>query len=138
MCIGKCALLNSDKECLMTYSHSLNDKHINAVHTLLKRQFSNAVGLQSTLLQCKVFPVKMTMGLQIVHYNGCHWVTVYKEDKDTNTIKVFDSVYTSLDQLNISTVIKNIFCSTDSRPLKACPHEFELGTGCKTNSGNAY
>ena len=21
---------------------------------------------------------------------------------------------------------------------KACPHEFESGTGCKTNSGNAY
>ena len=61
MCIGKCALLNSDKECLLTYGHSLNDKHINAAHALLKRQFSNAVSLQSTLLQYKVFPVKMTM-----------------------------------------------------------------------------
>ena len=63
MCIGKCALLNSDKECLLTYGHSLNDKHINAAHALLKRQFSNAVGLQSTLLQYKVLPIKIIKGL---------------------------------------------------------------------------
>ena len=118
MCIGKCALLNSDKECLLTYGHSLNDKHINAAHALLNRQFSNAVGLQSTLLQYKVLPVKMTMRLQIVHCNECHWVTVYKDDKDSSIVKVFDSVYTSLYQLNVSTVIKNIFCFADSRPLR--------------------
>ena len=84
ICIGKCALLTSDKQCLLTTGQSLNDKHINAAHALLKKQFTNAVGLQSTLLQYKVLPIKMTVGLQIVHCNGCHWVTVFKEDKETN------------------------------------------------------
>jgi len=45
ICIGKYALLNSEKECLLTTGHSLNDKHINAAHALLKNQFTNAVGL---------------------------------------------------------------------------------------------
>ena len=67
ICIGKCALLNSDKQCLLNTGQSLN-----AAHVLLKKQFTNAVGLQSTLLQYKVLPIKMTMGLQIVQCNGCH------------------------------------------------------------------
>ena len=70
ICIGKCALLNSDKQCLLNTGQSLNDKHINAAHVLLKKQFTNAIVLQSTLLQYKVLPIKMTMGLQIVHCNG--------------------------------------------------------------------
>jgi len=34
------------------------------------KQFTNVVGLLSTLLQYKVLPIKMMMGLQIVRWNG--------------------------------------------------------------------
>jgi len=37
ICIGNCALLNCDKECLLTTGHSLNDKHINAANALFEK-----------------------------------------------------------------------------------------------------
>ena len=54
------------------------------------------------------------MGLQIFHSNRCHRVVVYKEDKETNIVKVFDSAYTSLDQLDVLPTIQNIFCCPDT------------------------
>jgi len=61
ICIGKSALLNSDKE----YLWMLTQQQM----PLLKRQLV-------CLLQCKELLIKMITGLQIVHFNGCHWVTV--------------------------------------------------------------
>ena len=51
--IDKCTMLQSDKLCLLTPGCLLNDKHINTAQALLKKQFTNATGLQSTLFQYK-------------------------------------------------------------------------------------
>ena len=77
------------------------------------------------------------VGLQIVHCNGCHWVTVYKEDKDTNIVKMFDSACTSLDQLNVSSIVQNIFCSSDElvNPQMQYANSNILWSVC---SGNGY
>ena len=74
--------------------------------------------MQLALLQYKVLTVKMMVGLQIINCNGCYCVTANKEDKDTNIVKVCDSSYTSLDQLDASSIVQNIFCLSDVRPLR--------------------
>ena len=51
--IDKCTMLQTDKLCLLTPGCLLNDKHINTAQALLKKQFTNATGLQSTLFQYK-------------------------------------------------------------------------------------
>ena len=57
-------------------------------------------------------------GLQVIHCNGCHWVTAYKEDPSTHTVRIFDSVYESVENLgDISKVVKNLFEPPDSSTL---------------------
>ena len=73
--IEKCIMLQSDKQYLLTPGCSLNDKHINTTQALLKKQFTNASGLQSTFFQHKMLPEKVTNGLQVIHCNGCYWIT---------------------------------------------------------------
>ena len=78
-------MLQSDKQCLLTPGCLLNDKHINTTQDLLRKQFTNVSGLQSTLFQYKMLPERMTDGLQVIHCNGCHWVTAYREDPSTRS-----------------------------------------------------
>ena len=55
----------------------LNDKHINFAHQILKKQFPNLTGLQSTLLlsRSQQMPTTTTSPyLQIIHTNGNHWI----------------------------------------------------------------
>ena len=68
--VDKCTMLQSDKQCLLIAGCLLNDKHINTAQALLKKQFTNATGLQSTLFQYKSLSEKMTYGLQVIHCNG--------------------------------------------------------------------
>ena len=88
--IEKCTMLQSDKQCLLTPGYMLNDKHINTTQALLEKQFTNVSGLQSILFQYKMLPERMTNGLQVIYCNGCHWVTAYKEDPSTHTIRICD------------------------------------------------
>ena len=43
--VGKCTLLMTDKECLLTPGSFLTDKHINFAQTLLRRQYPSVSGL---------------------------------------------------------------------------------------------
>lgn len=94
---GKCTLLLSDKEHLLTPGFALTDKHINFVQTLLRNQYPGVCGLTSTLLQYKF---KLSKSLQIIHCHTCHWVMAYKEDSSSDA-KVYDSSF--------KTVIMNLF-----------------------------
>ena len=79
----------------------------------MHKPFTNATGLQTTLFQYKSLSEKMTYSLQVIHYNGCHWVTAYKEDQ---SIGIVDSVNESVENLgDISKVIHYLFESPDSR-----------------------
>ena len=104
---GRCTLLMSDKECLLTPGSSLTDKHINFAQTLLRSQYPTVYGLTSTLLQYKSSPTKLAMGLQIIHCRSSHWVTAYKEDS-SREVKVYDSSFDSIDDI-VETVIMNVF-----------------------------
>ena len=105
--VGKCALLMSDKECLLTPGSSLTDKHVNFAQTLLRSQYPSVSGLTSTLLQYKSLPTKLAIGLQMIHCRSSHWVTAYKEDSSSE-VKVYDSLFDSVDDIT-ETVIMNVF-----------------------------
>ena len=105
--VGKCTLLMSDKECLLTPGSSLTDKHINFAQTLLRSQYPSVSGLTSTLLQYKSLPTKLAMGLQMIHCRSSHWVTAYKEDSSSE-VKVYNSLFDSVDDIT-ETVIMNVF-----------------------------
>ena len=53
----------------------LNDNHINLAQELLKRQFKNLSGFQSTLLLTKLKePLPSTGAVQVLHSRGNHWI----------------------------------------------------------------
>ena len=118
----------------MTPGCLLNDKHTNTVQALLKKQY--ATDLQSTLFQYKSLSEKMTYGLQVIHCSGCYWVTVYKEDQSTDIVRIFDSVYESVENLgDISQFIHNLFESPDSRTLKIEMAEMQKQSPNSNNCG---
>ena len=59
---------------------------------ILCRQFPNTEGLGHTLLQKKI-----QNGLQIIHDRGDHWI-VASNIGESNIVKVYDSVFTSVSQ----------------------------------------
>ena len=62
----------ADKEHILA-GGKLDDRHINVAQNLLKQQFSEVAGLQSTLLQAK--PRKQCdKNRKIVHSRGDHWI----------------------------------------------------------------
>ena len=134
--IEKCTMLQSDKQCLLTPGCLLNDKHINTAQALLRKQFTNASGLRSTLFQYKMLPERMTNGLQVIHCNGCHWVTAHKEDPSTRTVRIFDFVYESVENLgDISKVVHNLFESPGSSTLKIDMAEMQKQSPNSNNCG---
>ncbi len=64
----------------------LTNRHIDATCALLRGQFQDARGLQCPLLGQNL--------VQILHIGGNHWNTVVAID--TQTVKVYDSLYHSL------------------------------------------
>ncbi len=74
----------------------LTDRHIDATCALLRGQFQDARGLQCPLLgqNLSFLPVEPPF-VQILHIGGNHWNTVVAID--TQTVKVYDSLYHSLD-----------------------------------------
>ena len=88
-------LLQSDKRLL--HVGRLNDKHINFAQCLLKKQFPCLEGLMLTILQTKV-KKKIVCGLQIIHSRNNHWIVASTLGCEVDEIKVFDSLYTSIDE----------------------------------------
>ena len=78
----------------------LNDLVINMAQQLLKAQFPNVTGLQSTLLQSKKkYPaLKDKHSVQIVHSRGDHWIVAARVQAPSGVVKVYDSVYDTVDK----------------------------------------
>ena len=77
----------------------LNDEHVNFAQQLLKAQFSSLNGLRSTLLQSKKQPLsECSQALQIIHSRGNHWIAASTVSVSDGTVRVYDSVYDTLDE----------------------------------------
>lgn len=109
-------LERTEKEHILT-GEKLNDSHINMAQGLLKRQFSEVTGLNSTLLQAK----KQTkqdnkQQIQIIHSRGDHWLVASTVLSSKDEVKVYDSVYRTIDRTTRS-IISNLFQSSSSTEL---------------------
>ena len=75
----------------------LNDNHINFAQGLLRKQFPSIDGLKLTLLRTKQ-QTKIKHGLQIIHSRGNHWIVASTLGCYKDEVKLFDSLYASVDR----------------------------------------
>jgi len=78
----------------------LTDKHINFAQAILKHQFSNVSGLQSTLIIHKanrITSINASRMLQALHSRGCHWIAISTIGIFPQ-VMVYDSTFTFVDQ----------------------------------------
>lgn len=105
---------------LIIMGEMLTDLEINFAQKILKSQFPEIHGLHLTLLQSKINENKGPSNdkLQIVHCKERHhWITVTTIGCDEGIVKVFDSVYCTLDDSS-TTIILNMFQNKTKQPLK--------------------
>ena len=96
----------------------LNDEHVNFAQQLLKAQFSSLNGLRSTLLQSKKQPLsECSQALQIIHSRGNHWIAASTVSISDGTVRVYDSVYDTLDE-DTKSIISAIFHSNHFPHIK--------------------
>jgi len=92
-------LWESDKELLLDPDKWLDDKHVMCAQLLIKRQFPQIGGLQSTLLQQKKIIPLPKKSLQIVHLPG-HWISVSTMNTENDDIVLYDSSLLGVDKDN--------------------------------------
>lgn len=88
--------LKSSEKSLLLGDDELNDKIINAAQKMLINQFPSLQGLRSTLVQYYLGFWKEKY-LQIIHSRSSHWITVTTIGCQRGELKVYDSLYNSVD-----------------------------------------
>ena len=107
----------------------LTDLEINLAQQLLKSQFDNLNGLQSTLLQEKAITVtksELQNKLQVIFCKERqHWIVATTIKCDENEVKVYDSLFSFLDQDSLQMVQKLFTCSNvnPSIQMMRCPKQ---------------
>ena len=95
----------------------LSDIHINLAQSVLKVQFNKLNGFESTLYQGKEVKwteEKITSKIQIVHCKDRkHWILATTVGCPRDVVKVYDSMFSFLDQ-ETKAVIKNLFTVSNS------------------------
>ena len=76
----------------------LSDRIINAAYAVLKKQFPDIGGLQSTLLQQKNCKLTNSVdAVQIIHLSGRnHWAVISTIGCDTKMVNYYDSIYNTI------------------------------------------
>ena len=99
-------ILTEDDEQAVIDGKMLQDQHINCAQMLIHQQFPGVNGLQSSLIQD--IPIKGSNkdAIQIIHVRKNHWVVAVSHK--AKSVKVYDSIYSSLDQTSVETV-KTLF-----------------------------
>ena len=106
----------------------LTDVEIDFAQRILKVQFPRINGLQSTLFQCKPYTADDQINenkLQIVFCKDqSHWILATTIRCETGEVKVYDSIFNSLDKESLHTIMK-LFSSGDNKPrVRLSPSSF--------------
>ena len=105
---GCLILTHHDRSILLT-RNELSDEHIDFAHSLLRSQFQVLNGLQSTFFQSHSQGLKSNVNaLQIVHSSGNHWIVATTLQYIPGEVKIYDSIYDSLDSGTLQ-VVKRSF-----------------------------
>ena len=96
MWISELALSETDKS-VIEKMEWLNDNHMYAAQTLLKKDFPHLSGLLATTVVAsrKAIPVDGDT-IQILNVDNCHWICIAVDRKNPDTVRVYDSMYASL------------------------------------------
>ena len=87
----------------------LSDQHIHQAQCLIKQQFPQLSGLRSTLYQSKCEQeASLNNQLQVIHSRGDHWIVSSTVDCEDAKVKVYDSVYSTVDEVT-KQVILNLY-----------------------------
>ena len=101
----------------------LNDNHINLAQELLKRQFKNLSGFQSTLLLTKLkVPLPSTGAVQVLHSRENHWIVASTVGCSAGEVNVFDSHYPSVDK-GTPNLLKQLFGVHIKVKMEKCPQQ---------------
>lgn len=120
--ISHIELSQKDRSAL-TMGNCLNDNHINLAQELLRRQFKNLSGLQSTLRLTKLKePLSATGAVQVLHSRGNHWIVATTVGCSAGEVIVFDSLYSSVDTATLN-LLKQLFGVHIKVKLERCPQQ---------------
>ena len=88
-----------DEKVIIESGGMLSDKHMNFAQRLLKSQFPETQGLDSTLLQHKLKLNSCQSVVQILHSRTNHWIVVSNlpAAEADGKMFVYDSIYTDID-----------------------------------------
>ena len=74
----------------------LSNKHINASKKLLAMKFPALTGFKLTF-KLQAIGKWMDNYVQVLHYCGCHWITVSTIDCQEEVVNIYDSMFTDAD-----------------------------------------
>ena len=102
--------LYDHKQIILNDDSKLNDLIINAAQTMLKNQFPELMGFQSTLLLKKPQPRFQDdkLYVQIIFDRGDHWIVAFTLFARSGQVKFYDSLFTTIDK-ETKGVISNLY-----------------------------
>jgi len=108
------------------------DVDINFAQRILKMQCPTINGLQSTLFQSKPCTADKQINenkLQIIYCKDrVHWILATTIRCEIGEVKVYDSIFSSLDRESLRTVM-NLFCTANDKPrVRLSPSQKQKGT----------
>ena len=107
----------------LTMDDYLNDNHINLAQEVLRRQFKNLSGFQSTLRLTKLKePLPAIGAIQVLHSRGNHWIVATTVGCSAGEVIVFDSLYSSVDEATLN-LFKQLFGVHIKVKLERCPKQ---------------
>ena len=115
----------------LIFGEKLSDLDINLAQRLLKAQFPQLQGLQSTLLQDNKITVSdksVQNKLQIIHCKDRdHWVVGTTIGCDKDEMKIYDSYYCTIDRPT-KVIIHNLFSASEALKIKVLRPQKQTGT----------
>ena len=97
----------------------LADQHMNFAQRLLKHQFPKINGLRLTLLQEQSHSLATSNAVQLLHIKANHWIVACTKEKG-KVVRVYDSMYSSIDQATAKLIQTNFHCSMLNIRLMSC------------------
>ena len=105
-CVGTNINLYHEDKVLIETNQRLSDKHINFTQAMLQGQFPQCDGLKNTLLQGRHKYSSDIKMVQILHVRVDHWVVISNLMSLGYEIRLYDTVYSDIDQSTKALLIK--------------------------------
>jgi hypothetical protein len=117
-------LTNNDKH-IIEGGKCLKDQHMNFAQRLLKNQFPKLNGLRLTVLQGQAHTQATSNAIQLLHIKNNHWIVAYTKEKG-KVVHVYDSMYSSIDQVTATLIQTNFHCSMNNIRLISCQKQVDV------------